>query len=62
MTTLHSRTRSVLATGFAILLIASPLRILWSHPSRGWLAPFLVWGGLALLGAWVTYPDENGDE
>jgi len=62
MTRLRSRARSWLATAFALLLTASPLRILWAHPSRGWLAPFVVWGAMAALAAWVTRPDEDRDE
>jgi|RhiMethySRZTD1v2_1073278.scaffolds.fasta_scaffold12863_8 hypothetical protein len=57
--TLGSRARSLLATAFALLIVASPLRVLWAQPSRGWLTPFVLWGALALLGYWATRPDEN---
>ena len=57
--TLSSRTRSLLAIAFAVLLVASPLRMVWAHPSRSWLAPFVVWGALVLLAAWTTRPDRK---
>jgi hypothetical protein len=57
--TLSSRQRSLLATAFAVLLVASPLRMIWAHPSRGWLAPFVAWVGLVLLGAWTTFPERK---
>ena len=62
MTRLRSGARSLLAITFALLLTTSPLRIMWSHPSRGWLAPFVVWGVMVVLGAWVTRPEEQSGE
>jgi hypothetical protein len=62
MMRLRSGARSLLAITFALLLTASPLRIMWAHPSRGWLAPFVVWGAMVVLGAWVTRPEEQSGE
>jgi hypothetical protein len=47
------RARSLLATALAVLVLASPVRLLWAHPSRGWSSVFVLWGGVLLLTAWV---------
>lgn len=49
-----SRTRALLASALALLLLASPVRLLWAHASRGWWVPFAVWGGVLLLTRWAV--------
>jgi hypothetical protein len=43
------------AFGVALALFAGPGRALWAEPSRGWLAPFVVWLVVIGLGAWAVH-------
>lgn len=49
-----SRTRALLASALALLLLTSPVRLLWAHPSRGWWMPFAVWGVVLVLTRWAV--------
>ncbi len=40
-----------LACGTAVLLLASPLKLLWARASLGWFVPFVLWGVLIVAGA-----------
>ncbi|MBS2025586.1 MAG: hypothetical protein JST92_24575 [Deltaproteobacteria bacterium] len=44
---------AVLALGCALVVLASPLRLLWMRDDSPWLLPFLVWGALIALGAFA---------
>jgi hypothetical protein len=44
-------TRSWVSFGFGVLLLATPLRLLWSHPGAPTAGVFLVWTALIVLGA-----------
>ncbi|HTE53905.1 MAG TPA: hypothetical protein VK698_23780 [Kofleriaceae bacterium] len=52
---MSSRSRALAWLGFgaAVLVLASPLKLLWARPVMGWMAPFLIWLALILLGAWL---------
>ena len=41
-----------LAFGVAVLILASPLRLVWSSSALGWTFPFFLW--LALIGLGVA--------
>jgi len=43
------------AFAVAVVVIAGPARSLWANPERGWLAPFVVWVAVILLGAWAVH-------
>ena len=47
------RARAALVGTLAVLVLASPVRLLWAHTALGWLAPFVLWGAVLLLTAWV---------
>lgn len=48
-----SPVRGLVAFGVALALLATPARLLWSHPALPWLAPFVAWGAVIALGAWA---------
>jgi hypothetical protein len=43
--------RSWVVFGAALLVLASPLKLVWMRPELGWLAPFVVWLALIAAGA-----------
>ncbi len=45
----RARELGVLAFAVSVLLLASPLRVLWARPDTHWLVPFGLWLGLVLL-------------
>jgi uncharacterized membrane protein len=47
----RARELSLLAFGVAVLLLASPLRLLWARDGTHWVVPFGLWLGVVLLGA-----------
>ena len=45
----RARELGLLAFAISMLLLASPLRMLWSRPETHWLVPFAIWLGIVLL-------------
>jgi hypothetical protein len=45
---------SWLACGAAVVLLVSPLKVLWARASLGWLATFAVWLLLIVGAAWIN--------
>ncbi|MGB0721031.1 MAG: hypothetical protein ACPGU7_01435 [Gammaproteobacteria bacterium] len=43
----------VLLALFAIFLFASPLVEWWSDSERPWFLPYLLWGLVILIAAWI---------
>jgi hypothetical protein len=48
--------------GGAVLLLASPLKLLWAHPDAGWAAPFLIWLALIAAAAWLAHARGSGND
>lgn len=46
----RSKDLSALALGLALLLLASPLRLLWARDDSPWLLPFGLWAAVIFLG------------
>jgi hypothetical protein len=44
-------TRSSVSFGFGVLLLATPLRLLWAHAGAPASGIFLVWTALVVIGA-----------
>ena len=55
----RARELSLLAFGIAVLLVASPLRLLWARDGTHWLVPFGLWLGVVLLGALAAHRREK---
>jgi uncharacterized membrane protein len=55
----RARELSLLAFGIAVLLVASPLRLLWARDGTHWLVPFGLWLGVVLLGALAAHRRER---
>jgi hypothetical protein len=49
-----SRAIAWLATGAAILILVSPLKLWWARSELGWMAPFAIWAVIIALGAWLN--------
>jgi hypothetical protein len=48
--------------GAAVLLLASPLKLVWARAEAGWIAPFVIWAVLIAAGAWLANPRGSGHE
>lgn len=46
--------RSWLTFGFGVLVLASPLRLLWARPGAWAGAVFVAWAGLVVAGLWLS--------
>lgn len=57
----RSRALSWLGFGGALLLIVSPLKLLWARAGFGWMAPFAIWFGLIALSAWLSRHRDRDD-
>jgi hypothetical protein len=40
--------------GAAVVLLVSPLKLLWARSSLGWMTPFVLWGILIVLGGYLA--------
>jgi hypothetical protein len=47
-------TRAWLTFGFGVLLLASPLRLLWARPGAPAWSVFITWAVLVLAGVWLA--------
>ena len=54
----RARELGLLVFFLSILLIASPLRLLWERETTHWLVPFGLWLGIVLLGALAAHRRE----
>jgi hypothetical protein len=45
---------SLLVFGIAALILATPLRLIWSDTGRPWYLPFAVWLAINLLVLWAA--------
>ncbi|MEM1350141.1 MAG: hypothetical protein AAGI01_16395 [Myxococcota bacterium] len=52
---------AIISLTVGVLILATPLRAIWSGPGAPWWAPFLVWLLLIGAGAWVALRMEVGD-
>ncbi len=43
-----------LVFGAALLVLVSPLKLWWARPALGWMAPFILWLVLIVLGVWLN--------
>jgi hypothetical protein len=43
--------RAWVVFGAALLVLASPVKLVWMRPQLGWLAPFAVWLALIIAAA-----------
>jgi hypothetical protein len=50
----RARELSLLAFSVAMLLFASPLRLLWSRDGTHWLVPFFLWTSVVALAAFAA--------
>ncbi len=48
---IRAREYSLLVFSLALLVLVSPLRILWARDDSHWLLPFGIWFVVILLGA-----------
>ncbi len=46
-----ARDAGMLALAAGLLVLASPLRVLWLRDAGQWWLPFAIWGGVVALGA-----------
>ena len=53
--------RALIALLLGLALFASPLLLLWAQPAAGWFAPYLLWGALLAVGAWLIRPGRDHD-
>jgi hypothetical protein len=51
----RARELSLLAFGVAVLLLASPLRLLWARDGTHWAIPFGLWLAVVVLGALAAH-------
>jgi hypothetical protein len=51
----RSRELSLLAFSIAMLLLASPLRLLWARDGTHWLVPFVLWFAVVALAALAAF-------
>ena len=51
----RARELALLVFFLSLLLIASPLRLLWARDGTHWLVPFGLWLGVVLLGALAAH-------
>lgn len=54
MTSDRLRPLAWVTCGAAVVLLVSPLKLLWARSSLGWMAPFVLWGLLIFLGGWLA--------
>jgi hypothetical protein len=45
-----------LVVGLALLVLVSPLRLLWAHDGSHWLVPFGLWLVILIFGGLATRP------
>jgi len=57
-----ARDTAIISLTVGVLVLATPLRAIWSGQSAPWWAPFLVWLMLVGAGAWVALRMEGGDD
>ena len=50
----RSRDLSLLVFGIAVLVFATPLRLLWAQEGRPWYVPFVLWLVVSLLAVWAA--------
>lgn len=50
----QAKERSLALLLVALVLTASPLRTIWTHPVFGWWGPFVMWLGLICGGLWIA--------
>jgi len=48
--------------GGAVLLLASPFKLLWAHAGAGWITPFLIWLALIVIGGWLARSRSPDDD
>jgi hypothetical protein len=53
----RARDLSLLSFGVALLVFASPLRLIWAAEGRPWYLPFVLWLLVGLLAFWVARAD-----
>jgi len=53
---LRAREACLLVVGLALLVLVSPLRLLWAHDGSHWLVPFGLWLVILIFGGLATRP------
>jgi hypothetical protein len=48
--------------GGAILVLVSPLKLVWMRPEQGWLFPFGLWLAILVVGALLSRPARGDDD
>jgi len=46
--------RAWLGFGAAVVVLASPLKLVWTQSSLGWFGPFALWLALIVLAGWQS--------
>lgn len=50
----RARDLSLLSFGIALLVFATPLRLIWAADGRPWYLPFVLWLMVTVLAFWVA--------
>jgi len=57
----RSPAANMLLLGLGLALFASPFTASWAGFRPPWLVPYLLWGGLIALTAWLSGGDPDND-